>query len=408
MRITFAKRVRTSSSTGAMAATIGKRALVAVILFGEISKGYPFSTNVHSQRTLVPCGTKFHVPRDLENKRKHNNNYWSSPSQKLTRRLSSESDSVEGEEGSHDANARLAGILVLLTVPLSWGTYGPVVRYMYAIQPPVPGFVFSACYYSIASVTTVAIASFMRMKTQQDAESLGYQDQERVSSFPLMGGIELGSYLFVANCLQVLGLRTVESDRAGFLVQLTTVLVPVVEALFAQNLLAVPTKTWFACVLAFAGLFIMGIDGKESSLGDPLASIATALSSFTGGDFLIIGAALFYTLHVVRLGTYARETSPIELAASKATVETAFSILLVFGLTTLAPLADQDGAGLVGFAAENGKQILEFFSSFSEGLSDGSISNAALVSATGAIFWTGWVTCAYTIFAQSYGQSRVR
>ena len=25
----------------------------------------------------------------------------------------------------------------------------------------------------------------------------------------------------------------------------------------------------------------------------------------------------------------------------------------------------------------------------------------------GAILWTGWVTCAYTIYAQSFGQSRV-
>eukprot|EP00957_Ditylum_brightwellii_P084419 6419305-Ditylum_brightwellii.AAC.1 len=32
---------------------------------------------------------------------------------------------------------------------------------------------------------------------------------------------------------------------------------------------------------------------------------------------------------------------------------------------------------------------------------------STLLPAAGAILWTGWVTCAYTIYAQSFGQSRV-
>ena len=31
----------------------------------------------------------------------------------------------------------------------------------------------------------------------------------------------------------------------------------------------------------------------------------------------LIGAAILYTLHVVQLGSYAKRTNPIELAASK-------------------------------------------------------------------------------------------
>jgi len=39
---------------------------------------------------------------------------------------------------------RTLGILVLLTVPLAWGTYSPVVKYMYdKMNPSMPGFVFS-------------------------------------------------------------------------------------------------------------------------------------------------------------------------------------------------------------------------------------------------------------------------
>eukprot|EP00569_Conticribra_weissflogii_P014567 CAMPEP_0171418598 /NCGR_PEP_ID=MMETSP0880-20121228/41190_1 /TAXON_ID=67004 /ORGANISM="Thalassiosira weissflogii, Strain CCMP1336" /LENGTH=227 /DNA_ID=CAMNT_0011936871 /DNA_START=169 /DNA_END=849 /DNA_ORIENTATION=- len=47
---------------------------------------------------------------------------------------------------------RTLGILILLTVPLSWGTYTPVVKYMYDVMDPsMPGFVFSAGYYLVAA-----------------------------------------------------------------------------------------------------------------------------------------------------------------------------------------------------------------------------------------------------------------
>jgi len=313
---------------------------------------------------------------------------------------SAEKSVEETKQGDTSLRAdKLLGILVLFTVPLSWGTYVPVVRYLYAIQPPVPGFVFSACYYSLASITTLALAFWQSRKEKMDGTQETVKD-----TFPIRGGIELGSYLFIANCFQVIGLQTVESDRAGFLVQLTTVFVPFVEALFAGDLLSVPLRTWSACFFALLGLFVMGLDGRVVS--DPLSTFFAALSSLSRGDALIICAAILYTLHVVRLGAYARETTPMKLAASKATVETIFSVLLVGGLAAFSSVVGE-GSGLIGFAASMGKEIISFFSSFKAGLIDGRLTIDVLLPAIGAIFWTGWITCAYTIYAQSFGQSRV-
>jgi drug/metabolite transporter (DMT)-like permease len=157
-------------------------------------------------------------------------------------------------------------------------------------------------------------------------------------------------------------------------------------------------------MLAFVGLFVMGLDRRVVS--DPLSTFVTALSSFTRGDALIIGAAALYTLHVVRLGVYAKETTPMKLAASKATAETIFSVLLVGGLASLSSVLGE-GSGLLGFASSTGTEIVNFFSSFKTGLTNGSLTLPVLMPAIGAVFWTGWVTCAYTIYAQSFGQSRV-
>jgi hypothetical protein len=46
------------------------------------------------------------------------------------------------------------------------------------------------------------------------------------------------------------------------------------------------------------------------------------------GDILCILAAVAYTMHVVRLGKYAPQTNPLELAAAKAMTEELLGIVL--------------------------------------------------------------------------------
>lgn len=300
---------------------------------------------------------------------------------------------------------RALGILVLLSVPLSWGTYSPVVRYLYELQPPVPGFVFSGTYYAVAALTLLTLSSLSNDESDDD---LVTENQ----TMPLIGGLELGSYLFFANGLQILGLKTVPADRAGFLVQLTTVMVPVVQAALTGNVSSIPMPTWLACLLAFGGVIIMGLDGKEAALFDTsdggfLSSFSSTLMSFTQGDLLIVLAAFIYTLHVVRLGKYAKETTPIKLAASKATTEAFLSVGLVALLMAVGASGGDGSTGILAYAQETGRDISTFFVTISDGISSGAIPTSQLLPAVGATLWTALVTCAYTIYAQSFGQRRV-
>jgi hypothetical protein len=119
------------------------------------------------------------------------------------------------------------GLLALFTVPMVWGTYVPVVRTLYEIEPPVPGLVFSACYFAVASISTLALVAFQRSGEEDDdavpATPSSLEETTSESkigiSTPIVAGLELGTYLFLGNSLQVIGLKTVPSDRAGFLVQ---------------------------------------------------------------------------------------------------------------------------------------------------------------------------------------------
>lgn len=152
----------------------------------------------------------------------------------------------------------------------------------------------------------------------------------------------------------------------------------------------------------------MGLDGQgDLQAGSAFDTLLSSFSSLTQGDFLIMLAAFAYTFHCIRLGRYAKETSAIKLAACKATTETALSLALVLGLVAYAGSAGDPSGGILSYASEEGRDITNFVTSMSEGISSGRVSQSMIRPAIGAVLWTGWVTCAYTIYAQSFGQSRV-
>lgn len=338
---------------------------------------------------------------------------------------------LNGADDMQNSNSRpndkLLGVLVLLTVPLSWGTYAPVVKYVYEIDPPLPGFVFSAGYYLIASITLTLLIIIKSWKEkggieqlravndsndemadlQMNIEMLEEQEMKRegIQRFlPLqaIAGIELGSYLFIGNCLQVVGLKTVPADRASFLVQLTTVMVPLFSAILAGNLGSIPIATWVACLLAFLGVLVMGLDQPGVDLASMVQGVDMSGLAFSGGDILITLAAVSYTMHVIRLGRYAKYTQPLNLAASKATVEAILSTGLVAALMT-------SGASTSGFEfiRDLSAEIQSYFTQIQNALDAGTFPPVGSAAAFGACLWTGWVTCAYTIYAQSFGQRRV-
>jgi drug/metabolite transporter (DMT)-like permease len=354
-------------------------------------------------------------------------------------RLSDHND----EDGENDDDTSMAGIaaaaaedrkkglLILLTVPFAWGTFEPAVRYVYSIDPPIDTFIFSLAYYTVASVSLVAAATLASSRQQSssqdsidddDNDEDGLSDNKSASAWPIQGGLELGTYLVVGNTLQVLGLKTVPADRAAFLLQLTTLFVPVLDAVFQRSFKAVTARTWAACVVALAGVGAMGLDdgGGGGSSSDSVSELSLpqrimdVFSHPSSGDALIVAAAVAYTFHCLRLEGYAKQTSAVKLAASKACVETFLSALTVAGLVlysqnTAAIDSSTAGQGnddsLQAFLKTSGQDVISFVGSFDDYLS---MPSSVWIPAVGAVLWTGWVTVAYTIYAQSYGQRRVQ
>jgi drug/metabolite transporter (DMT)-like permease len=320
---------------------------------------------------------------------------------------------------------RTIGILVLLTVPVCWGTYGVVVKFVYQLQPPVPGLLFSAAYYSVAAVTLLFLSALSSQQkhllTTENKEvecpkaidsssfSNDYSTTKWDSMIPVQvtGGLELGSYLILGNALQVTGLQTVPADRAAFLVQLTTIIVPILQAIFARSLKSISARTWIACFIAFFGVVTMELDGRfdistAKSVIQPLDILyGIPPLSLEVGDILLILSSVAYSFHVLRLQKYATQMKPLTLATSKAVVESVLSVLMVLFLFFLYDPT------ITSFSNSMSKDVVDFFSvATSESNFFSSLDQTREL--VGAVLWTGIITCAYTIYAQSFGQQRLK
>ena len=283
------------------------------------------------------------------------------------------------------APRELGKLAVLLTVPAAWGTFAPAVKLAYAASPsPLPGLVFSTGQYFFATLTLLTAAAAVGQEEEEEGRgSLGAMadTSEPATRAAWLAGLELGGYLFVANQLQVKGLGTIPADRGAFLVQTTTLVVPLLQALSEGGLASVPRRTWAACVLAFVGVLLMSSDlDVAGGLG-----MGSGLS-FGLGDVLVLSSALLYSVHVLRLSALASGIPALRLSLAKACSEGGYSLLLLGALALLPALPVSQEIGV----------FAETFAQLDAG--------AQLTLAASAA-WCGVVTVAYTIWAQSYGQS---
>lgn len=123
---------------------------------------------------------------------------------------------------------------------------------------------------------------------------------------------------------------------------------------------------------------------------DTIITATTQAPSSILGDAALCLASVAYSLHVVRLGAYAKRLPPLKLASAKATAQGVLSsaflaALCCFGANTS---LGSDVSSFVNYFMENPQQALS-------------------PTAIGFIVWMGVSTGAWAIFAQSYGQKTV-
>ena len=129
----------------------------------------------------------------------------------------------------------------------------------------------------------------------------------------LRAGCELGAYKMLGTTANLYGLALTSASHGAFLIQLTTLIVPLVQGLRG---VPIPRAIWAAIGLATGGVFLFTQDPDSAG-----ASLQ--------GDGLCALAACFYATYDLRLFHWGRLVTPLPLITTKIFVQAALSVLLL-------------------------------------------------------------------------------
>mmetsp|Transcript_7729 Transcript_7729/g.15858 ORF Transcript_7729/g.15858 Transcript_7729/m.15858 type:complete len:439 (-) Transcript_7729:352-1668(-) len=132
-----------------------------------------------------------------------------------------------------------------------------------------------------------------------------------------VAGTELGLWKFLGTTANIYGLSQTSSDHGAFLIQLTTLIVPVAQGLMG---VPIPSRIWSAIGLALGGVFMFTQDPSQRDC-----------ATLTG-DGLCALAAIFYATYDLRLFKWGKIVPTNELITTKMMTQSLLSLGLLFVL----------------------------------------------------------------------------
>jgi len=241
-------------------------------------------------------------------------------------------EATDGSSGTHTprkAELNLKRIARLLTVPLAWSTYSPVVKAAYAV-PHAPNPLVLLTFFQFVSYSALLLLGVVTARMRAGASS---------DNPSLRAGAEIGLWLFLGKVLQMLGLQRTEAARAGFFIELSVLLVPLTEALLLGRRLS--PRVWTACgfsAIGFATIFGGGLLAGGGA-GD------VVMKGRLLGDVMVAAAAAMYTTQILRMGKHSRTRRGriLPLARAAAGAELIYSLVTTLALASFGALGSSFG-----------------------------------------------------------------
>jgi drug/metabolite transporter (DMT)-like permease len=190
------------------------------------------------------------------------------------------------------ARSRRVATLLLVIITAIWGSTFFLIRDVVLELSPAD---FLAVRFTIAAVAMMAV--FWRPMVALNKRELKI-------------GVGLGILYAIAQILQTVGLAHTEASRSGFITGTYVVLTPVLTAILLRE--HIPRSTWFAVLMATAGLATLSLNGLGFGFGEDVTALAAA----------------FYALHIIGLGRYSSPAS----AAGLSTVQ----MIVIAGVSLVA------------------------------------------------------------------------
>jgi drug/metabolite transporter (DMT)-like permease len=190
------------------------------------------------------------------------------------------------------------------------------------------------------SNSSSSFSSKLRRRRQQQ---MGGRTPAEEDALAWRSGCELGLWKTLGTVANIWGLALTTASHGALLIQLTTLIVPVVQGLQG---VPIPRRIQLAVVLALAGVVCftqdaVGISGS-GSLTDPDTVSATATAAVTSfdilgtqmsatalGDALCVVAAIFYSVYDLRLFEWGKQVPARALITRKIATQAFLSFVLL-------------------------------------------------------------------------------
>lgn len=112
----------------------------------------------------------------------------------------------------------------------------------------------------------------------------------------VLGGMACGLMLALASVAQQAGIATSGAGKGGFITSIYVVIVPFLSLITGSK---VEGKTWIAAIAALAGMYLLCMGGE---------------SGISSGDLLLIVCAVFFSLHIMVIDHFSKDTDGIVLS----------------------------------------------------------------------------------------------
>jgi drug/metabolite transporter (DMT)-like permease len=228
-----------------------------------------------------------------------------------------------------------------------------------------------------------------QLQLGQAPQDLGLQQQNVATNNPLVnllsggedklkalqGGCELGLWKFLGTTANIYGLSLTTAAHGSFLIQLTTLIVPVVQGVMG---VPIPKRIQFSIVLALAGVvcFTQDPTGTPSLMGDALCVVAAA----------------FYATYDLRLFSWGKQVPARRLITGKIATQALLSVGLLLTAGSTSALLGSDNVSDLSAWQETMQYVT---------------TNPQWTMLIPVILWSGVVVNALAPFLQVGGQQAV-
>ena len=200
------------------------------------------------------------------------------------------------------------GLATVGFITLLFASNSPALRCAFTAVEHVPPVLLVSAIASVTALSSLLIGGPL-LSSVPTPSTLDADATDAIDATSMRAGAELGLWKTLGTSFNLYGLSLTSADHGAFLIQLTTLLVPVAQGVQG---VPIPRRIWLAVAIALIGLALF--------TADPGGPGGMATASSLEGDAACVAAACCYALYDLRLFVWGKRVTPLRLIQNKVRV----------------------------------------------------------------------------------------